>query len=77
MFPCSRIIECSDAFIDDELENGLRLCVHSHLQDCRPCAALVEQERALKQRVYSSVRGLFVPDSLRTAIKAQMGVTTS
>src|SRR5262249_48671085 len=69
---CSKVMELSHAFIDNELDGALRSWVDWHLGGCADCLVHVEQMRSLKDRVHTSVRSLRMPDSVVRAIRAQM-----
>ena len=71
-FECREVRELADAFIDNELLVETTLQVLGHIDRCRDCRAFVEEKIRLKRLVYTSVKQLDVPETLRGNVWEQI-----
>lgn len=70
--PCNEVLSLVFLYIDDEIEESLRIEVSTHLDECSPCEGEYAIERRVRSLVQRCCRGDGAPDSVRESIITQI-----
>lgn len=73
--PCTEVLSMVYVYIDNECEEMKSFEVTTHLEECGPCAEVVQVERVIKARIKSSCECTEAPETLRTSIVTSIRAT--
>jgi anti-sigma factor (TIGR02949 family) len=69
---CAEVRRGLDAHLGGELGAGAERATRAHLEECEPCAALLEERLRVRELLRRAVRGVQAPPHLAVSIRAMI-----
>ncbi len=70
--PCVEVLSLMWVYIDNEIDDGHRVEVTVHLQECPPCADHFTAEQIVQARIRRCCTEASTPEELRSRIVSQI-----
>jgi len=70
--PCVEVLSLMWVYLDQEIDEGHRIEITVHLQECPPCADHFTAEQLVQARLRRCCKEAATPQELRTSILAQI-----
>ena len=69
---CGNVRRGLDAHLSGELDAGAARATRAHLNECEPCAALLEERLRVRDLLRRAARGVQAPPRLAGAVRAMI-----